>query len=457
MPKQFLAITSILFLVSTVYVGTTNHTAYAVSPLIVPPLKQYKSGVPAEQIQCKDGLHHIIKYDNTSACVKSSTVTKLIERGWGIMPNQTTVVGNSPSKTSTYETIPNVISANNRFALNFYSQTSQDNLENNIFFSPLSISAAFAIASEGAKGDTATQIQQIFGLEKDNEKRRTSFSNMINNLNIEDTEYKLKIANALWLAEGFEPLAEYTNIAKTYYDSDVDNVDFVTNHGINIINQWINEKTEGKIPTIFPPDSTDESTRLAITNAIYFKGMWAEQFDEDNTHDSDFKLNSDKIVQVPTMHISKVFNYMQNEQLQILEMLYEGDKISMLILLPNDVDGIKSLESSLDAKTLEEWTSNLKPNKVIVNMPKFKLENISYNLIPKLQELGISSAFDPNTADFSGITDLEQLYIQMAVHKAYVEVNEEGTEAAAATGITIGTTSVPLPPPEFTADHPLFS
>ncbi len=409
------------------------------------PLQQIKTGISPNEVTCKQGFDLIIKKNyNSPACVRPSTAEKLILRGWGIPTDTASMVEIEPS---------NIVDSTNRFARDFYSQVTKDN-EENVFFSPLSISNAFAIAYEGAKGNTADEIRQVFDFPKNDENRRSSFLAMNNELNEKDPKYKLHIANALWIAEGFEPLSEYVDIAKTYYNSEVSNVDFVSDKGVNIINDWVKLKTEGKIKQIFPPGSTDENTRLAITNAIYFKGTWVTQFNENKTLDRDFMVNSEKVVKVPMMYLPETtFNYSSNDQLQILEMPYEGDKLSMLILLPNEIDGLKSLENSLNTEALSQWRNTLSQKSVIVQIPKFKLET-NYGLIPILQDLGMQSAFIPDVADFSGITKLEKLFITAGIHKAFVDVNEEGTEAVAATGIIVGTTSAKQPPPEFIADHP---
>ncbi len=399
--------------------------------------QQIKEGWDIESLFCHNDQVLILKItDESPACVNPETAVKLVDRGWGIMPATITPIEVNSK---------NIIEANNQFALDFYSKVSSDD-EKNIFFSPTSISIAFAIAYEGARGNTADEINQAFGFPKNDEERRNAYFAMIEQLNEKDAKYKLRIANALWLAEGFEPFQEYVNTAKTYYDSEVSTVNFLTD-GIDIINDWVKTKTEEKIKQLFPPGSGDSSTRMAITNAIYFKGTWVEQFDEEQTKMDDFRVNQQTVVKVPMMELKTTFlNYTRNDQLEILELPYEGDKLSMLILLPTSVDGIKSLEESLTTDNLNQWAGKLRKAKTKVFMPKFTLET-EYGLIPVLKELGIHDAF--GNADFSGISESD-LFIEKAIHKAFVDVNEEGTEAAAATGIIMAE-SAPVP---FRADHP---
>jgi len=347
--------------------------------------------------------------------------------------------------------VTHVIDANNQFAINFYSQVSKENDEN-IFFSPWSISTAFAIAYEGAKEKTAQEIQQTFGYPSDYDTRTSEFKTVIDDLNPDGVTYQLSVANALWLAERFEPLQEYVETATTYYDSEVSTVDFISDDGVDKINAWVEEKTNEKIKDILAPDSTDELTRLVITNAIYFKGNWVTQFNENATRDDPFWITPNDKVAVPMMRLEpKIFNYTQSETMQILKMPYEGDRLSMLVLLPNEKDGLPELEESLSFENLKQWNEQLIPNEIRVFMPKFKLET-EYDLRDPLHDMGIKAAFDPFDADFRGIAG--DLYIAFAIHKAFVDVNEEGTEAAAATAIGVGTTSVKPPVPVFKADHP---
>ena len=348
--------------------------------------------------------------------------------------------------------VTHVIDANNQFSINFYSQVSKEN-DKNIFFSPWSISTAFAIAYEGAKEKTAQEIQQIFGFPVDYDTRTSEFKTTMDNLNLDDAPYQLSVANALWLAERFEPLQEYVDTATTYYDSEVTTVDFISTEGVDKINAWVEEKTNEKIKDILAPGSTDELTRLVITNAIYFKGNWVTQFNENATREDPFWITPHEEVAVPMMRLEpKIFNFTQTETIQILRMPYEGDRLSMLVLLPNEKDGLPELEESLSVENLTQWNEQLMPSQVHVFMPKFKLET-KYNLIGPLSDMGMPTPFVEGAANFEGIAPIP-LFISQAIHKAFVDVNEEGTEAAAATALVIGTTSVPPPVPVFKADHP---
>jgi len=405
------------------------------------PLKQFKSGISIDEIQCKESLTLVTKHDGSPACVTQSTASKLADRGWTL----TLHIAVNRDAPTVYMGPIDIPSANNQFALRFYSQVSQDK-ESNVFFSPVSIFTAFAIVYEGAKDNTADEIQQVFGFDPDEAKRRAGFANLQKQLNMKEQNNTISLANALWIAENFEILPEFVNTAKTHYGSEVESVDFTSKEkGLDIINRWVDTKTNGKIEKIF--EELDPNTKLVITNAIYFKGIWAEPFEKEKTVMGDFHVTPETTIQVPMMESKTTFpNIAINDLVKILELPYEGDKLSMFILLPNDADGMKSLEESLSADNLNKWTDELQKVKTKVYMPKFKLET-EYNLKQLLSEMGIHDAF--NNANFSGISN-SYLYIDKAVHKAFVEVNEEGTEAAAATGIAM----LESGPFKFIVDHP---
>ena len=399
--------------------------------------------------ECSEGKRLAIKYDRSkNVCVYLSTFQKLIERGWALDVH-THPFGYTEPSTADIPPLDisdstNIVSANNQFAIDFYSQVVSDKQEN-VFFSPWSISTAFAIAYEGARGSTADEMSDAFGFVKDDDERRNSFAAIHEDLNQKNAKYKLNIANALWLAPDFEPFPEYVNTAKTYYDSEVASVNLIGN-GVDIINDWVKTKTEGKIEELLLPGSLTVNTRMVITNAIYFNGTWVMPFDDRYTSEQDFVINSQKTVKAPLMSQDSFFNYTDAENLQILELPYEGDRLSMLILLPKKMDGIKSLEESLSAQKISQWNDDLFERRLQVQIPKFVMET-DYDLIPGLREMGINDAFGP--ADFSGISN-SGLYIVKAIHKAFVDVNEKGTEAAAATGIVMDESA----PPSFRADHP---
>jgi serpin B len=347
-----------------------------------------------------------------------------------------------------------IFTGNNNFAFEFYSKIAKEE-KGNIFFSPLSISSAFAMVYEGASGKTAEEICRVFHFQKQNQERWNSWKLVLDEMNSKNKEYELYIANALWIQEGFQILPEYKEVIEKYYNGKVKNLNFVnrTEYSREEINRWVEEKTNKKINNLFHPGSLNQLTRLVLTNAIYFKGEWMKEFDKKETREEDFKVERGKIVKVPMMRITGQnarFNYAELENLQILEMAYKGNNLSMIILLPRK--DMESLENSLSERNFKNWLGILKEERVDVFFPKFKL-NKKYVLNDNIKEMGAPAAFTPGEADFSKIDGTRRLYIQIAIHQSFVEVNEEGTSAGGATGVGIGITAIPVKK-VFRADHP---
>jgi serpin B len=348
-----------------------------------------------------------------------------------------------------------VVTANNQFALDFYSELK--NQEGNIFFSPYSISTALTMTYEGARGQTADEIQAVFHFPKENNIRRSSFSELINRINKENTNYSLQTANALWGQKDYPFLSDYINTLDEFYQGTATNVDFVgaPEEARETINTWVEDQTNDKIMDLFLPGTIDSLTRFVLTNVIYFKGNWINQFEKELTEEEEFRIGPGNSVQVPMMRQNPLvvgFNYAETQNLQVLEMLYEGEEIAMLVLLPKS-DDIAPLEELLTLESLDDWRNNLRVQDVVVYIPKFTFDT-KYFLAQTLAEMGMPTAFTGGEADFSGIDGTQNLYITAVIHQAIVDVNEEGTEAAAATGVVGSVTSMPPPPPVFRADHP---
>jgi serpin B len=251
-------------------------------------------------------------------------------------------------------------------------------------------------------------------------------------------------------------LQTYLKNIEKYYDGYARNVDFIgaTEQARQTINKWVEKKTNDKIKDLFPPGSLDANSSLVITNAIYFKGTWVKQFDKKLTAEEDFWVTETKSIKVPMMRRTDpeaVYNYAETEDLQILELPYEGDDLSMMIILPRSKN-IDLVEKDLNWEKIEEWKVPLSQKRVEVYLPRFTFKT-KYNLTVNLSQLGMPNAFAPH-CDFSGIDGTKNLYVKAVVHQAFVDVNEEGTEAAAATGVVVGITSVGPQIPVFRADHP---
>ena len=284
-------------------------------------------------------------------------------------------------------------------------------------------------------------------------------------MNLQDLQDKGKaqlcIANSLWSHKEYPISKDYIDLLRRDYDATVTPVDFINEtKGAGVqINKWVEEKTRGKITEMVPSTYFDHSTRLVLVDAIYFKGMWAHQFKKESTTNGQFRMingASVAAVVVPMMTQESEFGYAEYDNMQLLEMPYAGNELSMLVLLPKKPDGIAELEKSLTPENLAKWTGKHDAAEVSVTMPKFKT-TCEFQLNDKLSALGMTDAFDPAKADFSGMDGQKHsLFISAVLHKAFVEVNEEGTEAAAATGVVVVTNSISIlaAPVPFRADHP---
>jgi serpin B len=355
-----------------------------------------------------------------------------------------------PAQTNT------LAARNTAFALDLYGHLKGN--QGNLFFSPYSISTCLAMTYAGARGETENQMAKVFRFDKDQQKLHSSFGELERRLNEAGKQkgIELSIANALWAQKGHPFLPDFLNIAKGQYQANINQADFRTEAQTVTakINQWVAEKTKEKIQNILPPGSLDALTRLVLANAIYFKGTWAKQFDTKQTATQPFHLSATDKVDVPLMHLKSRARYMENSDLQAVELFYSSNQLSMVILLPSKIDGCSRLESSLDVQLLSTALSRMIEKEVEMLLPRFKLQS-GFKLNGTLAEMGMTNAFS-DKADFSGIDGTRLLYISDIFHKAWGEVNEEGTEAAAATVVGIRATSarLPEPTPIFRADHP---
>jgi len=364
----------------------------------------------------------------------------------------------------TPEDIRAVSEANNRFAFSLYSRLAQQKEyeESNLFFSPFSLSSALALTGEGARGSTATEIRSVFFFPDNTTALRNGFSGMNAAISSGDPHYTLRTANALWAEKTYPFLDDYITTASRYYGAKTASLDFI-NHPEDsrvAINSWVENQTEDRIKDLIPGGAIDPATRLVITNAIYFKGSWVKQFDRNQTADMDFRTGTGTTVKVPMMQRTDedaVYSYAENNNLQMLSMPYEhstGRKLSMVILLPK-TDTLTGAEASLDAGTLAALQQSAETRRVEVYFPKFTLTT-RYSLPAVLTAMGMPTAFTPS-ADFSGMDGTRNLFISDVIHQAFIDVNEEGTEAAAATAVVMKLAAAPANPkpvPVFRADHP---
>ncbi|MGB3342047.1 MAG: serpin family protein [bacterium] len=354
------------------------------------------------------------------------------------------------------EGVKAIIDANNQFAFELYAQFNEQSKDLNTFYSPYSILTALTMTYEGARGQTAEEMQSVLHIPEIPDARRPNFASIYNEINKKDKAYKLSTANALWAQKDYCFLEEYTNSVEKYYGGKVTNLDFTgaSEKSRQAINKWVEDQTNNKIKDLIPKGLLNADTRLVLTNAIYFKGTWVKQFDEKDTKEDDFRMSTGNTVKVPMMRLTgndAKFNYAETDEIQILEMPYSGEEISMLIILPKEND-LASIEKSITLEKLSEWKNILNERRVDIFIPKFKFET-KYFMAKALSDMGMDAAFG-STADFSGMDGTRDLFMQNVIHQAFVEVNEEGTEAAAATGVVMGITSVGPMIPIFRADHP---
>jgi serpin B len=353
-----------------------------------------------------------------------------------------------------------VAAGNTRFALDLYAKLRGG--DGNLFFSPWSISTALSLTSAGAKGETDREMAAALHLPADQAARHDGFRALIAEINGKglptprpDT---LVTANALWLQKGEPLLPSFLDLTHNAYDAEAREVDFAhePEPARKTINAWVEEKTRDKIRNLLQPSDVTRDTNLVLTNAVYFKGAWRSPFTESATKkDGTFTTQAGTKVTVPLMTQTESYRYLDGGSFQALELPYMGDGRSMVVLLPKKVDGLAALETSLTQDALDGWLGKLARQRVRVELPKFRLEE-TFSLAEVLKALGMSAAFDPSKADFSGIAGTRDRVISAVIHKAFVDVDEKGTEAAAATAVVMvrAMAVIPAEPVLFRADHP---
>lgn len=343
---------------------------------------------------------------------------------------------------------------NNSFALDLYAKLKDQ--EGNLFFSPFSISTALAMTFAGAAVKTAEEMAEVLHFTLEERSLHKAFKELMSSL-AKSRGYELSIANALWVKEGYRLLKKFLKQVEKNYGKELHQVSFADPEPTRQrINKWVEDKTKGKITDLIPEGILVPLTRLVLTNAIYFKGDWESQFKENRTHDQPFTLIDRSQTTVPLMHQQGKFLYTVSEHFQVLEMPYAKERLSMVIFLPLEKGGLPHEERYLTAEYVTSCLEQLRKRKVNVFLPRFKMTS-KFMLNDVLKAMGMKEAFSEATADFTKMTDEKPgLYISAVLHKAYVDVNEEGSEAAAATAVVMMTRSMarPRPVPVFRADHP---
>ncbi|CAO2636444.1 Serpin B10 [Lemmus lemmus] len=367
----------------------------------------------------------------------------------------------------------------NQFALEFSKKLAESAEGKNMFFSPWGISTSLAMVYLGTRGTTAAQMSQVLHLDKGqlfksgpaSEKKRkmelnsdkveemhSDFQTLAAEVLKPGNSYILKTANRIYGEKTYPFHNKYMKDMQTYFGAEPQSVNFVGASGQirTEINSWVENQTEGKIPNLLPDDSVDSMTRMVLVNALYFKGTWEHQFSVQNTTERPFRINKTTTKPVQMMSMKKDLQVFHIEELQTigLELYYQNRDLSLFLLLPEEVNGLEQLERAITYEKLHEWTSAdmLDTFEVQLYLPKFKLEE-SYDLKSALSSMGMTDAFSQSKADFSNMSPDRNLFLSNVFHKTFVEINEEGTEAAAGTGSEVSL-RIKKPSIEFNADHP---
>jgi serpin B len=352
-----------------------------------------------------------------------------------------------------------VTKGSNAFAVDLYGRLREQ--KGNLFFSPESISTAFAMADAGARGETAAEMARVFHFTLPQDRLHPAMGALLAGMNATHAGYELRVADALWAEQDARFLPSYLGQMQSDYGADFHRVDFRTQSEAvrGTINQWVEKETNDRITNLIGPGVLTSDTRLVLTNAIYFKGTWRDPFEKGaTTEDVDFHVAAAQTVKAPLMHRTGGYRYYDGGTFQELEMPYQGDDLAMVVVLPKQTDGLGALEQKFTAATAEEWVEKLEPaQKVILTLPRFTMTQ-QFELSGTLAAMGMPQAFT-RQADFSGMTGKPEFLISAAIHKAFVDVNEQGTEAAAATSTVMRAMAMraPMkepPPVVFRADHP---
>jgi serpin B len=367
---------------------------------------------------------------------------------------------NATAASSDNKLQQSLIEGSQLFAFDMYRQTSKS--EGNLFFSPYSISTGFAMTAAGAQGDTAEQMMQVLHMQTHLYPAFFSLNKQL--VTVHHTTLAsptLQLANAAWVQKQLEIQPAFQRTLMQDFGSSMQTVNFSGDaaHAIETINQWVDQNTKGKIKNILTTADVSQETRLVLTSAIYMKAQWLHHFKRDLTRTGAFHLSSDKTQDATFMGQTAHFPLFVDDTSAVLELPYvkesaHGPDLAMMIVLPKDKNGLDKLEAGLSASQWHGWLDQMKTQRVHVVMPKFKLETRTV-LNELMQTMGMKLAFTPK-ADFSGITSKPDLYISKAIHQTFIEVDEKGTEAAAATAISMNLTSMleREDPYEFVADHP---
>lgn len=336
--------------------------------------------------------------------------------------------------------------ANTRFGFDLFKELWKTEQNQNVFISPFSVSTALTMTLNGASGETEQAMTDTLQLQNiGNDAINNSFSQLLQQLQTSDPKVTLTIANSLWANQNFQFKQDFLQRNENYFDAEVSTLDFLDPNTLNTINQWVNTNTNGKIPEIL--EEIESNAVLFLINAIYFKGVWQTEFDPAKTQDGDFYLTDGSTKQVPMMNRQGMYPIYYGDNVAAINLPYGEGRMGMYIFLPSQKSNLNDFVGDLNAADWENWMTQFQEQDISIRIPKFKIEYGTKELNDALTSLGMGVAFDEDRADFSRMATLEKpsanLYIDKVAHKTFIEVNEEGSEAAAATSVTIGVKSLP--------------
>lgn len=336
------------------------------------------------------------------------------------------------------------------FSLRLFQEVAKDHPDSNILVSPFSVKTALTMTYTGAAGDTKKAMAKVLGFEGlgSVEIIAARAKAVLSSLQTPGGGTKLEIANGLFGEKSIKFKGEFLSLNKQYFDAEINSLDFKSADAVKTINDWVSEKTHDKIPTII--DQIGNDAILYLINAIYFKGAWQHRFDAAATTPADFHLVDGTTKKVPMMNLSRSdFRYYQTGDFQVINLPYSDGRLSMYVVLPGKETKLAAFEASLSKQMWEDLMMRLGKREGSLTLPKFKIED-KITLNDALQKMGMEIAFDTSKADFSEMADVTPLriFISRVLHKTFMEVNEEGTEAAAATAVEMSVTSAPAHPPQ---------
>ena len=401
----------------------------------------------------------------TSLTLSAVGCSLIPDQGESAQPEQlASKVDRLPAGEVNSEAVQELTEGSTAFALDLYHQLEGE--EGNLFYSPFSISLALAMTYAGARGETAEEMQAVLHFPEPEDRVHAGFNTL--DLYLEGLAeqelpedagdaFQLNIANQLWGQVDYPFQESFLDTQARYYGAGMKLLNFIEQpeESRRTINEWVSEQTEEKIQNLIPRGGVGSMTRLVLTNAIYFNASWLEPFAENQTQSGDFTSLNGEVVQVPMMSHDQAqsFRYVRGENYQAVEIPYTGNTTSMLVLMP-DQGAFREVESKLSPESLDQVLGSLEYSSVALTFPKFEFEK-EFSLANTLAEMGMPSAFG-GEADFSGITGGKDLYISDVFHKAFVAVDEEGTEAAAATAVVMAETAMPAEPVQMRVDRPFF-